>query len=365
MQYEHFGWLVSPYSAKTRAYLRYKKIPFEDIEIGAVRLFTMVKRAVGRPVMPTVRRSDGTWMQDTSEIIDTLERDHPEPTVTPAGPCQRVASALLELHADEWLPIVAMYTRWTIPENREFAVDEFARSGFPRVPRTIGRRLIRPVANKMAAYLPILGVHAHTRAGISNFAEQLIAQLNRHFSQHPFLLGTRPCLGDFAMYGPLWAHCYRDPGSRYLFADAPEVVAWFQRLARPPDEIGAFLPDDRVPETLDPIFAVLFAEQWSYIRKLVTAIDRYLQGHPEARRVPRALGDCEFTIGGASGQRRLITFTQWMAQRPLDVYTNLSADERVQVNAWLGRVGASGALDLEVCNRLERHNFKMRVAARV
>ncbi len=361
MHYQHYGWLVSPYSAKTRSYLRYKQIPFDDIEIGAVGLFTKVKRAVGRPVMPTIRRPDGRWMQDSSEIIDALEREHLQPSITPTGACQRVASLLLELHADEWLPIVAMYTRWTIAENRRFAVNEFARSGLPRVPRFLGRRLIAPVAKKMASYLPILGVDTQTSPGIARFSEQLIADLDRHLGSYPYLLGSRPCIGDFALYGPLWAHCYRDPGSRYLFDDATNLTAWFERLARPPAEVGEFLPDDEVPETLDPVFATLFAEQWPYIQKLVAAITGYCRSHPDAQRVPRALGNCEFEIGGARGSRRLITFSQWMAQRPLDVYASSSVAQRAHIDSWLARIGAPGALDLAIEYPLERHQFKLRL----
>ncbi|MGB1016582.1 MAG: glutathione S-transferase family protein, partial [Nannocystaceae bacterium] len=345
MHNQHFGWPVSPYSAKTRAYLRWKQIPFTDVEVGALRLFTRIRKAVGRAVMPTVLRPDGTWLQDSSEIIDTFEREFPTPSILPTGPRQRIASLLIELHADEWLPIVAMFTRWTIPENREFARNEFARSGFPRMPKFLSRRLIAPVAEKMAAYLPILGVSEATGPGINAFTQTLIATLNTHFQVHPYLLGSRPCLGDFALYGPLWAHCYRDPGSRHYFADAPAVVEWFERLTEPPSPPvpGVFLAADEVPDTLDPIFSTLFREQWPYIQTLIQAIEAWCSEHPHATRVPRALGNCDFEIGGHTGTRRLITFTQWMAQRPLAAYAELTDNDRKNVDTWLARCGGAGA----------------------
>ena len=105
MTYKHFGWLVSPYSAKTRVYFRFKGLPFEDIAPSVLRMYRTISPAVGRVVMPTVLQPDGTWLQDTSDIIDALEHKHPEPSITPEGPRQRVASLLMELHADEWMPI--------------------------------------------------------------------------------------------------------------------------------------------------------------------------------------------------------------------------------------------------------------------
>ncbi len=360
-RYQHFGWPVSPYTAKTRAYLRFKDVPFDDIEPGALKLFMGIKRAVGRAVMPTVQRPDGVWMPGPSEIIDHFEQRHPERSVVPAGPAQRVASLLLELHGDEWLPLVAMHTRWTIGENRRFIADEFGRYSFPHMPGPLRRRLARPVANKMASYLPLLGVTPQTASGIEAFLSSLIKHLDQHLRQHPFLLGTRPCIGDFALYGPLWAHCWRDPGSRKFFEGAPAVVAWFDRLNNPDGKEGAFLANDEVPETLDPIFKVLFEEQWPYVQTLVETIDAWCAKNPQAHRVPRALGNCDFTVGGAAGQRRLLTFTQWMAQRPLEAYANLNESDQKNVEAWLSRFGADGKLSLPINNPFERRQFKMRL----
>ncbi len=360
-RYLHFGWPVSPYSAKTRAYFRFKKLPFDDRCPTVAELMLRIRRKVGRPIMPTVLTPEGEWMQDTSEIIDALERRHPTPSIIPPGPTQRVASLLLELHGDEWLPTSALHYRWNVTANAAFALDEFAAYGFPRLPRRVGRLLVRPFAEKMRGYRSIVGIHPETTSGIERFTETLIAQLETHLAEHPFLLGGRPCLGDFALFGPLWAHMFRDPGTTHLFAAAPHVRAWFERLVRPVGAPGAFAPDDAVPDTLDPIFRVLFAEQFPFVRALVSAIDSWCDANPGAERVPRALGDHAFTIGGSAGQRRLVTFTQWMAQRPLAAYGAL--DDREAVDAWLARVGGRDAMQLEIRHPFERRGFHMRLAA--
>ncbi len=357
--FQHYGWPVSPYSAKTRSYLRFKRIPFEDKVPSARQLGTTIRRAVGKPIMPTVLRPDGTWMQDTSEIIDFLEKEFPEPALTPRGPTQRLVSLLIELHADEWLPIATLHYRWNLEENSRFARNEFARFGFPWLPRFIGRPLAEPMAKKMSSYLPLVGVSEETIPGIESFTAGLIEGLDEHFARHSYLLGGRPCLGDFALLGPLWAHLYRDPASRSLFDKAPELTGWMKRMLNPTDEWGGFLLRDEVPTTLDPILKTLFGEQFSFLKDLVDAIDSYCDQNPEASRVPRSLGDHDFVIGGRKGTRKLITFTQWMAQRPLAHYQGLEGAEQQQVDELLTRTGGLEAMQLRIRNPFERHNFKM------
>jgi len=48
---------------------------------------------------------------------------------------------------------------------------------------------------------------------------------------HDFLFGARPNLAEFTLYGPLYAHLYRDPESGAIMkAKAPRVAAWTERL---------------------------------------------------------------------------------------------------------------------------------------
>ncbi|MEE2830162.1 MAG: glutathione S-transferase [Myxococcota bacterium] len=357
--FQHYGWQVSPYSAKTRAYLRFKQIPFDDLSPSAMMLFRTIKKAVGWAVMPTVQRPDGSWMQDSSEIIDWFEAEFTDRSIRPPGGAQQLASLLLELHGDEWLPSLAMHTRWNIPENARFALDEFAREGVPWLPRFLGRPLVRSAANRMRSYLPVLGVQPETREGIEAFGKNLIATLQVHFSAHPFLLGGRPCLGDFALFGPLWAHVYRDPGSKEWFDGAPAVRDWFERLLEPDAEVGEFLPDDEVPASLAPIFRRFFGEQFPFLLHLVATVDAWCEDNPEATRVPRSLGTHPFEIGGAGGERRLLTFSQWMTQRPLDAYAGLTPEQKASADAWLDRVGGAGLKSLRIGHRQVRRNFKL------
>ena len=56
-----YGWIVSPYTAKVRSMLAYKRIAFTDVNPSAMQIFGMIKPAVGRVIMPTMKLADGTW----------------------------------------------------------------------------------------------------------------------------------------------------------------------------------------------------------------------------------------------------------------------------------------------------------------
>ncbi len=327
----HYGWLVSPYSAKTRSYLRYTGVTHTDTAPTAWTLYRKIQPAVGRMIMPTVQLPDGTWLQDSSAIIDHFEAQADTPSVTPEGPTQAVASALLEVFADEWLPMAALHYRWNIPENKAFALSEFGSSAAPWLPQVLTRPIVRPMADRLQGYLPLLGVTAATQPAVEQTVQVVLDCLEAQLQQTPFILGGQPCLGDFAMYGPLWAHLYRDPGSRHLFDGYPAVVRWMDHLRTQPAASGEFLPDDEVPACLNPLFACILTDQWAWITTLESAIHDYCTAHPEATRVPRALGEADFVIRGITGQRKLVTQVQWKAQRARQAYTRTQG----AADAWL------------------------------
>eukprot|EP00927_Polykrikos_kofoidii_P059845 TRINITY_DN54968_c0_g1_i1.p1 TRINITY_DN54968_c0_g1~~TRINITY_DN54968_c0_g1_i1.p1 ORF type:complete len:394 (+),score=31.35 TRINITY_DN54968_c0_g1_i1:129-1310(+) len=373
---ELFGWLVSPYTAKVRAMMAYKRLPFTDTEPSLLGLLFTVKLAVGRVIMPTIRRADGSWQQDSALICDELESRFPSPSTSPPGDAQRLASALLELYGDEWLTVLALHFRWDVPGNAAWAPREFGRAGLPWLPRWLSARLVVPFVEKMKSFRAVHGIGEETRPGLRRLATELIVVLDQHLELHPYLLGRAPCRGDFALYGPLWAHLYRDPHSRHLFDHAPHVRRWFERLhghardggfpelpvrSQRLEPIGEFLPDDEVPTTLDAVFANLFSEQWPYIAGIAAQIDELAGqscgGAAMSAKVPRALGSALFRVGGSSGSRRQITYQVWRLQRVLDTYQSFRTAGKAAADKWLMRLHALDIFHaVQLQYRLERDN---------
>jgi len=221
-----YGAEFSLYSGKARSYLRYKRIPFDEVlsSLGVYKQTIIPKTGVR--FIPVVKTPDGQYLQDTSYIIDSLEQSFPTRSVMPETPCQHLAALLLELYGDEWLLMPAMHYRWNF-DNFPFIFDEFGRSLFPRWPRFMQGFLGKRVGARFRGFLPMLGISNANRSALEDWYEKdFLPVLDRHFAEHEFLFGGRPSIGDFGFIGPLYAHLYRDPYPGALMRrDAPHVAA--------------------------------------------------------------------------------------------------------------------------------------------
>ncbi len=361
--YQHLGWIVSPYTQKTSAYLKYKNIPHTDRAPNVFELMHSTPKRVGKAIMPTLQTPEGDWLQDSTEIIDALEQRHPEHSIIPQGAKQNIAAHLFELHGDEWLVLSSLHYRWSRPDSAEFIVNEFARLGVPFLPRFMGRLVGRTIRDKMKAYLPRFGIEGQTKQGLEQFTQTLLTQLDTHFEQHHYLLGGRPCVGDFAMYGQIYAHLYRDPGSKPLFDNTPHLIAWIERMGAPSSETnsatnneakGDFLANDEIPATLTPILKTIFSEQFEFSNKVINSIQDYANNQPDAKRVSRITGQTDYTIGGVNGKRSMFSFVQWKVQRVWDALHHLKGSEADDAKAWLKTLGGDALIDMKIEHRVKR-----------
>lgn len=354
--YVHYAWQLSYYSGKTRAYLRYKGIPHVE---RIIRLWDMpkIKQQVGAQVMPVLVTPEGEWLQDTSNIIDFMEKRHPLAPVLPSTPKQRIAAYLLEAWGDEfWLP-TAMHYRWNFAENyRDLFRPEGGDHLLPFFPRFLKNKVVDRSAAMLRGFLKGLGVVPEQQALIEQWTLSILDALDAHFAQHPYLLGSKPSIGDFGLIGPLYAHLGRDPyPARELIAKRPALAAWVKRMQHPEQpQGGSFLPDDQVPATLDPIFSSIFGEFWP---QLVATLQEVQQALPElqsGRGFARQLGPITIPFAGQSYRLRARPYSLWMAQRPLDAFQAMDASAKSVVQGWLGRIGGAQAMQLQIKPRLKR-----------
>ncbi len=359
--YTLYGAEISYFTGKVRAYLRWKAIPFTEVLSNAEVYREVIVPRVGFPVIPVLVTPQDETLQDSSEIIDALEQRHGEPSVVPPTGAQRVVSALFELYGDEWLVIPAMHYRWH--HNRDWALRAFgevnAPNASPEEQLAAGTRRAGPFAQ--AAVL--LGAEPHMHAAIERSYEDLLGELDRHFAQHPYLLGTRPCLGDFGIFGPLYAHQYRDPASGALMRRlAPHVVAWIERMLQPPaPQGGEFLTGDEVPETLQPVLRRMVREQLPVLVDSARCLAQWATANA-GEAVPRAIGLHAFELEGVRGQRIVRPYSLWMWQRVRDARAALLAAERDAADRMLGAVGAQGFFEAGDLPRLRRQGLSVALA---
>lgn len=359
-QHQLIGAEVSLYTGKLRCYLKYKNIPFEEAIASKDVYRDVILPRTGVSYIPVFITEDDVALQDTTEIIDFLEQRYPEHSIYPDSACQKLIALLLETYGDEWLVIPAMHYRWNLEENREFAIAEFGRTSAPQASEEEQQAIGQANSRPFAGALPRLGVLPGNIPAIESSYLALLADLDKHFELYPFLLGSRPSIGDFGLIGPLYAHLYRDPYSGRLMEEhAPNVVAWVKRMIDPEPQSGDFLPDDQIPETLLPILSRMFSEQGPVLQDTISQIANWAAAHEE-KSLPRAIGESPFVIEGIKGTRLTFPYMQWMWQRCVDAYQHLDESEKVRAEQFLNPVPeAIRLLSTPIEHRVSRVNNKL------
>ncbi len=310
------GWDVSPYTAKVGSYFNYKNIPYDYKPPNAHTLFRKVQPAVGKMIMPTVFRPDGTVLQDSSLIIDVYDMENPNKPVFPDTPKQAFASMLLELFADEWLPMASLHYRWNYKGNLKFIIGEFGKNALPYFPGFVQRTVAKKFAGKMSGYLPILGITKKMEPKLEVAVENILSLLDKHFQACKFLLDGQPTIGDFALYGQLYAHLHRDPEPVDLIRKYDHLYTWLMAMHGSFDQPLEALPsNDEIPETLMPILQTMASLQVPLLEQSIQGMKAWAEQNPEKNRIPPRFGDTTLTIEGESETRYNLSYPYWMVQR--------------------------------------------------
>jgi glutathione S-transferase len=358
--WRYYGCENSYFSAKVRPALRYKGLHFAELLPTPAAYRDVIRpRTGGLAYIPILVTPEGDTWQDTSEILDALERRVPEPPLYPPTPAQRVAAHLLELYADEFLLLPAMHWRWSTAEGRAAARADFAAvSGESESSRRL--------AERMQGSLTLLGVAPETIPAIEAHGLALFDALSAHFTEHAFLLGGRPSFADCALMGPLYAHLRLDPVPARILRDrALPLLQWIERMNRPdPDAAGAWLSGDALAPTLRPVLELIGRDAAPVLRDGLAAFGAWAAAQPAGDAVlPRGVGLHATTLRGAAMQRYTSPYLQWMAQRAHDAYAELSTPERAVVDAALAGTGCATLLRPIGNRRVAKRSFQLVFAA--
>ena len=361
-KYILYGTEFSLYSGKARAYLRYKNIPYDEVlsTIGVYKKIIIPKTGV--KYIPVVKTPDNEYLQDTTNIIDQLESKHKDKSVYPSTPKQHLVSLLLELYGDEWLLIPAMHYRWN-HDNSRFIYREFGKIISPKLPGFLREFIGKRIGRKFKGMVPLLGITNKTIPAIEQWYEQgFLADFNHHLSKYPFLLGNVPCIGDFGLFAPLYAHLYRDPcPGKIMKKIAPNVAKWVERMNNASTIEGDFLANDEIPETLLPILNNLFATQWPVLENTAKKLSQWYENQAKNNQpieIPRRLGMHDFTLQGITEQRMILPYSQWMMQRPIEFYQSLSTEDKNNMEPFLKQINGLPAMNFTIKTKVSRVNNK-------
>ena len=221
----------SYYSGKLEAYLRYKGIDHERIEVDMNVMRNTVLPATGFMKVPVMQCADGSWLKDTTPMIQWLDRAHPQFQIYPDDSAARFIALLVEDYADEWMWRPAMYYRW------QFADSHILRRH--RLGEELAKNTLHPASLvgwyfRWRQYLVFVrgdGVRAHNRQHVEALYLRTLDQLGALLQGRRFLLGDRPSIVDFAFFASMFRHYALDPYPAKIMVDrAPAVWAWVARV---------------------------------------------------------------------------------------------------------------------------------------
>jgi len=156
-------------------------------------------------------------------------------------------SALLEDYADEWLNKAMFHYRWSYPEDQESAAARISDALFEGGEKPDG--IVAQVKARMIGRLHHVGSSADTAPLIEASFTRALAGVERLLRGRPYLFGGRPALADFGL-SCQFRQLLSDPTPGAIIrAQAPNVVAWVERMEDPRIE-GGFETFDVLSEAL-------------------------------------------------------------------------------------------------------------------
>jgi glutathione S-transferase len=349
--YRFYAAEISYFSGKVRPALRAKQVPFVEVLPTRAAYREVIRPRTGLAMIPVVVTPEGETWQDSSDILDALERRFPVPQLFPATPVQRLACYLIELYTDEFLILPGLHYRWCFPESEAKARVDFGAStgDAPQAGR---------FADAVKQFTAMTGVRPETAAPIEAHTHALLDVLSAHLEAHPWLIGGAPSLADCALMGPLYAHLYLDAvPARLLRERAPRVCHWIERMNHPdPETFGAWLAGDALAPTVRALLALIGRDAVPLVLDAARAVDAWADGAaPGDEFLPRIVGMHATHIGGVAVERCTTPYTLWMVRRVLDAHAALDAAGRAAVAAALAGTG---------CEALLAHRPRHRVARR-
>ncbi len=247
------GLEASPYTMKVDAFLKYKGIPFEWVSRNLQNEALFQKHAKVQ-LIPLLFFPSGETMQDSTGILERLDREHPDPAIHPEDKTLWFLSCLFEEFGDEWCNKLMFFQRWFYEADAKATGQRLARQ---RLDGQWWAPLAKPIAARLLVrrMVPRLVYSGGNEVNIPQLKQSFVdlsAMLEAHFQTRPYLFGGRPCFGDFG----LWCNFYKawtDPTAKaYLETNAPTLVAYIKRMLAPSLE-GDFEPLEALQPTLMPI----------------------------------------------------------------------------------------------------------------
>ena len=210
----------SPFSEKIRLVFGYKSLNWQSVIIPPIMPKPDVIALTGGYRKTPFMQIGADIYCDSALICDVLEKIQAHPTLYPEH--QKGAARIIAQWGDTTLFWAAMgYNFSPAGAAQMFGIDS------PQATEAIeNAKIFAEDRAKMRSGMPRLPT-ADAAASYKSYLRRISNMLD----EHPFLLGDKPCIADFAVYHPLWFTRHRTSVMAGIFDATPNVLTWMDRMA--------------------------------------------------------------------------------------------------------------------------------------
>jgi len=371
-----YGMAGSLYTAKVRAYMRQNHVAFVEKKAGTPEFKEEIVPQIGRWIIPVLKTPDGELIQDGTDILDFFDtKGFSKNPITPTTPALRAVAHLFELFGGEGLMRPAMHYRWGFI-NLTFMHNTF-NDVLPNGLDDDGRSAAFDFASgRMRKAGAAFGVSKETAPTIEKSHRDFLTRFNAHLEKFPFLQGGHPTIGDYGLFGALYAHMGRDPAPLHLMQTiAPNVFRWTERMNMPEifiDEIyeksnGQLIDDANIPDTLKELMQYISEEYLTEITAHVEFANNWLTERPDIKpgtdgtgkkpgALTRRIGMANFEWRGHEIQTAVMPYRFYLLQRLQDVVAEANQDDQNAIRTLFADTGLESLLKLKTIRRVKRVN---------
>ena len=267
-EYQLVGSEMSFFTRKLEAQLRFQNIPWRWHFKTEERKAELETRA-GTHFIPLLATPDKWLLNDTIAIGTMLNERFRERPVIPESPLQRACCFILEDAFNHWLGRVCVHSRWCYPDNVAWVGPRFGANMM--LDRSIEAPFSPEELEQLAGIGPMMyegfgknvceynGVGPDQTDAVQGDYHNMLDALATHFAENDFLLGSRPCLADFALAGASKAHFICDPTPvSWLGKHRDMLFDFTERFFGDWDTTKEpWPPADQVPDTLSAVLDYL------------------------------------------------------------------------------------------------------------
>jgi len=366
--YELVATQHSYYSAKVRACLQYKRLPYQEIGANIETVLNRVIPATGNQQFPVVFCPDGTVLKDGCDIVEALESWHPERPIMPENQQLKCVAKLIEVLADEFFAIPMIYYRWVPEDAKQWGIGMFKTilgNGVENPDMAaLAEQMGETISTEIRSRLPKVGLdRKDIQQKAMQITEEVCGLLNDHLATTPYLLGDHPTLADLGIMNAMWGHLYLDPcdASMFIRKDYLHLNNWITNM-----HSGAGISDQGelyIADTLIPLLRYLSDVFANMMTDILAAADNELSTAETGTEAPAGLGRIKTLLQDIELSRPATAYTAWRLQAVIEHYQAIPAVQKPATDDLLSDIGFLSLCQHQPNWKMQKDNFKLFVAA--